>query len=53
MRAGTAARDTRLDRGDGGIILSAADPTCDATNLQFRPRAGNYSDNTRAGLAAR
>jgi hypothetical protein len=52
MRASKTARDTRLIR-DGGYFSPTADPDCDASNLLFRPRAGNLSGDTRAGLMVR
>jgi hypothetical protein len=53
MQAPMTARDTRLNRDGGGEYLPTADPDCRASNLLFRPRAGNISGDTRAGLAAR
>ena len=53
MRASITARDARLNRDKGGFFPLTADPDCDASNLLFRPRAGNISGDTRAGLAVR
>ena len=53
MRAPMTARDTRLNRDDGGTSPLTADPNCDVSNLLFRPRAGNLSGDTRAGLLSR
>ena len=53
MRASMTARDARLNRDDGETFLPTADPDCDASNLLFRPRAGNLSGDTRAGLPPR
>jgi uncharacterized protein (DUF779 family) len=53
MQAATMARDARLNRDEGGTNLPTADPHCDASNPMFRPRAGNISGDTRAGLTAR
>jgi hypothetical protein len=53
MRASMAARDTRLNRDGGGTTTPTADPDCDASNPLFRPRAGNLSGDTRAGLSRR
>jgi hypothetical protein len=53
MRTPMTARDTRLNRDDGGTSPLTADPDCDVSNLLFRPRAGNLSGDTRAGLSSR
>ena len=53
MQAATTARDARLNRDEGGAYLPTADPDCDASNPLFRPRAGNLSGDTRAGLSRR
>jgi hypothetical protein len=53
MRASMTARDTRLNRDDGRTYLPTAEPDCDASNLLFRPRAGNFSGDTRAGFVTR
>ena len=38
---------------DGAALLSTADTTRGYTNLVTRPRAGNISTETRAGVLAR
>jgi hypothetical protein len=53
MQAATAATDTRLIRGDDGALPLMADLTRGTFNLEWRPRAGNISGDTRAGTAAR
>ena len=53
MQAATAATGSRLTRGDDGAIPFKAEPTRSAFNLEWRPRAGNLSGDTRAGKAAR
>jgi hypothetical protein len=47
------ARDRRLNRDSGGTVPPKADPDCGASNLLFRPSAGNCGGDTRAGKAAR
>jgi hypothetical protein len=53
MRAPVKARDARLNRGAGGTFLLMADQVCYMANLEFRPRAGNFSGDTRAGTDPR
>jgi len=53
MQAAMAAKGSRLVRGEGGTVPYTADPTRVAFNLEWRPRSGNLSGDTRAGLAAR
>ena len=53
MNSHAAARDSRLNRGSGGTSLLMADQVWYMANLLFRPRAGNVSGDTRAGLVAR
>jgi hypothetical protein len=48
-------RDPSIDRSDVAPIWamslpSTADDTRGSTNLAFRPRAGNISTDTRAGI---
>jgi hypothetical protein len=52
MQAATAAQGSRLIRGSGLIPLTA-DPDRGASNLLTRPRAGNLSGDTRAGMPVR
>jgi hypothetical protein len=47
------ARDTRLNRDNGGITPLTADLASGASNLVCRPRAGNLSGDTRAGYSVR
>jgi hypothetical protein len=49
----SAATGSRLSRGVDGAFPYAAEPTCGAFNLEWRPRAGNLSGDTRAGKFAR
>jgi hypothetical protein len=37
----------------GRDLLATVDASCGAANLATRPRAGNYSSDTRAGVSAR
>jgi hypothetical protein len=53
MQATAAATDARLTRGYDGELPSTADPTCVTFNLEWRPRAGNISGDTRAGRSER
>ena len=53
MQAATAATGSRLIRGNDGDIPCMADLYRGAFNLEWRPRAGNFSGDTRAGKAAR
>ncbi len=53
MKAATTASGSRLIRDEGGVIPFTADPTRGAFNLEWQPRAGNLSEDTRAGRAAR
>jgi hypothetical protein len=53
MQATAAATDARPSRGYGGELPHTADPTRDAFNLAWRPRAGNVSGDTRAGISGR
>ena len=53
MEAATAATGSRLNRGEGGALPYAADLYRGSFNLEWRPRAGNLSGDTRAGNAAR
>ena len=52
MKAATTASGSRLIRGSG-VPPFKADPTRGAFNLEWQPRAGNLSEDTRAGKAAR
>ena len=53
MQAATAASGSRLIRADGGTVSLMAVPTRGAFNLEWSPRAGNISGDTRAGMPAR
>ena len=53
MQAAMAATGSRLIRGDGGALPFTAVPTRTAFNLEWRPRAGNISGDTRAGKSVR
>ena len=53
MQAAAAATGSRLFRGDDGAHPCTADPARGAFNLEWRPRAGNLSGDTRAGKSAR
>ena len=53
MKAAATASGSRLFRAQGGILPFKADPTRGAFNLEWQPRAGNLSEDTRAGKAAR
>ena len=53
MKAAATASGSRLIRGEGGYNPTTADPTRGAFNLEWQPRAGNLSEDTRAGKAAR
>jgi hypothetical protein len=53
MQAATAATGSRLTRGDDGALPYTADLYRGTFNLEWRPRAGNLSGDTRAGKAAR
>lgn len=53
MQAATAASGSRLIRADGEVVSLTAVPTRGAYNLEWRPRAGNISGDTRAGMPAR
>ncbi len=44
---------TRRRRPVGLALPAATDASCGAANLLTRPRAGNISSDTRAGLAGR
>jgi len=49
MQAAMAATGSRLIRVDSGMLPFKADPHRTAFNLEWRPRAGNISGDTRAG----
>ncbi len=53
MKAAATASGSRLFRVKGGVTPTTADPTRGAFNLEWQPRAGNLSEDTRAGRAAR
>jgi hypothetical protein len=53
MKAAATASDSRLIRGEGGFSPFTAGSTRGMFNLEWRPRAGNLSEDTRAGKAAR
>jgi hypothetical protein len=53
MKAATTASGSRLIRDEGGINPFMADSVRGAFNLEWQPRAGNLSEDTRAGRAAR
>jgi hypothetical protein len=53
MRDPVTARETRLARDHRGRTPHAAGVDCLVLNLVWRPRAGNYSDETRAGMSGR
>ena len=53
MKAATTAPGSRLIRDEGGLIPFTADQNRGALNLEWKPRAGNLSEDTRAGKAAR
>ena len=53
MQAAMAATGSRLIRVDSGMLPFKADPHRTAFNLEWRPRAGNISGDTRAGNPAR
>ena len=48
-----AATGSRLYRGGVGAIPDTAGPTSGVFNLEWSPRAGNVSGDTRAGKSAR
>jgi hypothetical protein len=52
MQAATAS-GSRLIRADGGVFPLTAVSTRGAFNLEWSPRAGNISGDTRAGIPAR
>jgi hypothetical protein len=53
MQAAMAAKGSRLTRAEGGSSPFTADPYRSTLNLEWRPRAGNISGDTRAGLPVR
>ena len=53
MKAATAAEGSRLIRGEGGAHPFTAGLARSSFNLEWRPRAGNISGDTRAGKVAR
>jgi hypothetical protein len=53
MQAAQAATGSRLIRDDGGVHPPKADPCRGVINLEWRPRAGNISGDTRAGVLPR
>jgi hypothetical protein len=53
MQAAMAASGSRLIRANGGLVPLMAVLTRAAFNLEWSPRAGNISGDTRAGKAAR
>ncbi len=53
MKAAATASGSRLIRDEGGYHPFTADSTRSAFNLEWQPRAGNISEDTRAGKAAR